>query len=316
MSLQLTRSILQTLAYADVFSFPLTSREVWFYLISKDKVSQTQVQESLRNLLSKQHSPIRQQDNFLCFAETEHLIEKREAQEKIAIQKNPITQKAISALGVIPSVALVGLTGQMALGIADQDEDVDLLIVARKGTLWVTRLLTTLVLDLLGIRRKPGTTVVTDKICLNMFLDELVLDLPQGERDLYAAHEVIQMRPLLDRGNIHLRFLEANDWVKGYLTNGYEYLIKKGEGRVSSQKRGGESLWVGALYLLLNACFCVFEPLARLAQLRYMRPRVTQEVLTKHMIRFHPQDVRRWVIPEYQKRLKKLGVGLADGLTI
>jgi hypothetical protein len=310
MSLQLTRSILQTLAYADVFSFPLASREVWFYLISKDKTSQTQVQESLRNLLSKPNSPIRQQGGFFYLVDMGHLIEKRRKQEKTAVQKNLVVQKALLALKMIPSVALVGLTGKTALGIADPDEDVDLLIVARKGTLWWTRLLATVALDLLGMRRKPGPGPIKDRICLNMFLDESALDLPKRERDLYAAHEVIQMQPVLDRGSVYQRFLKANRWVEEYLVNGYESRIRKEEKRARNQEGGSESLLKSSLFLVLNSFFRVIEPLARSAQLCYMHSRVTNEVLTKEMIRFHPQDAREWVIPEYGKRLRKLGLDL------
>jgi hypothetical protein len=49
------------------------------------------------------------------------------------------------------------------------------------------------------------------------------------------------------------------------------------------------------------------EALARWAQLRYMAKKRTTEVVEKGRLRFHPQDARSWVLPEYQQRLKKLG---------
>jgi len=48
------------------------------------------------------------------------------------------------------------------------------------------------------------------------------------------------------------------------------------------------------------------EALAQRAQLRYMNPRRTSEVVEPGRIRFHPQDAREWVLKEYQTRLKKL----------
>jgi hypothetical protein len=48
------------------------------------------------------------------------------------------------------------------------------------------------------------------------------------------------------------------------------------------------------------------EALAQRAQLRYMNPRRTSEVVEPGRIRFHPQDAREWVLREYQTRLKKL----------
>ena len=48
------------------------------------------------------------------------------------------------------------------------------------------------------------------------------------------------------------------------------------------------------------------EALAQRAQLRYMNPRRTSEVVEPGRIRFHPQDAREWVLREYNSRLKKL----------
>lgn len=50
------------------------------------------------------------------------------------------------------------------------------------------------------------------------------------------------------------------------------------------------------------------EALARWAQLKYMASRRTTEVAEPGRIRFHPQDARKWVLSEYQKRLEKLGI--------
>ena len=52
--------------------------------------------------------------------------------------------------------------------------------------------------------------------------------------------------------------------------------------------------------------FAQLEALARWAQLKYMAPRRTTEVVEPGRIRFHPQDARNWVLKEYQARLKKI----------
>ena len=54
--------------------------------------------------------------------------------------------------------------------------------------------------------------------------------------------------------------------------------------------------------------FAKLEALARWAQLKYMQPRRTTEIVELGRIRFHPQDAREWVLEEYQKRLKKLQI--------
>lgn len=57
---------------------------------------------------------------------------------------------------------------------------------------------------------------------------------------------------------------------------------------------------------MVEKIFTKLEALARWVQLKYMSSRRTTEVVEPGRIRFHPQDARRWVLKEYQKRLEKL----------
>ena len=54
--------------------------------------------------------------------------------------------------------------------------------------------------------------------------------------------------------------------------------------------------------------FSQLETLAKKAQLRYMEPKRTTEIIELGRIRFHPQDARNWVLREYKKRLRKLKI--------
>ncbi|TSC53191.1 MAG: hypothetical protein LiPW16_466, partial [Microgenomates group bacterium LiPW_16] len=44
-----------------------------------------------------------------------------------------------------------------------------------------------------------------------------------------------------------------------------------------------------------KAIFAKLEALAYWVQLKYMNPRRTTEVISEGIIRFHPQDARKWV---------------------
>ena len=56
-----------------------------------------------------------------------------------------------------------------------------------------------------------------------MFVTERGMSVPQNERDLFSAHEVLQMEPVFVRKNIYKKFLQANSWVKAYLPNAWRY---------------------------------------------------------------------------------------------
>jgi len=53
--------------------------------------------------------------------------------------------------------------------------------------------------------------------------------------------------------------------------------------------------------------FTKLEALTRWVQLKYMASRRTTEVVEEGRVRFHPQDCRKWIMLEYQKKLEKLG---------
>lgn len=57
-----------------------------------------------------------------------------------------------------------------------------------------------------------------------------------------------------------------------------------------------------------EAIFAKLEALACWAQLKYMQPRRTTEVIEPGRIRFHPRDCREWILKEYKKRLDELGI--------
>ena len=54
--------------------------------------------------------------------------------------------------------------------------------------------------------------------------------------------------------------------------------------------------------------FTKLEALAKKLQLWYMGQKRTNEVVSDNLIKFHPRDVRAWVLGEYQERLRRLKI--------
>lgn len=50
------------------------------------------------------------------------------------------------------------------------------------------------------------------------------------------------------------------------------------------------------------------EALARWVQLKYMSSRRTTEIVEPGRVRFHPQDIREWIMLKYKQRLKELKI--------
>lgn len=209
---------LRTLAYADIFDYPLTAPEIWKFLITEQRVDP---EKFLREILEmrKEKKQVGIDDQFFCLSGRKKIIALRKKRERWSQKKLTIARRVAQWLKLIPWIKMVAVTGNLAMENSGEDDDIDFLVATAKNRLWLTRLLTVLLVELASHRRRPGDKEAKDKICLNMFLDETHLAVPKKERDLFSAHEVCQLKILWQRGNLYQNFLKRNQWTKDFLAN-------------------------------------------------------------------------------------------------
>ncbi len=118
----------------------------------------------------------------------------------------------IFLLKICPTVLFVGVTGKSAMRGFCVNDDLDLFLITRNELLWTTRFFVILLAKILGIHTKTG-------ICLNLFFDESDVGITQKKRNSYIAHEILQMKPIVDKINTYRRFLEKNQWIYQYFPN-------------------------------------------------------------------------------------------------
>jgi hypothetical protein len=302
---KLVKAILKTLAYADVFDYPLTAREIWKLAIDCPQIKLANVDATLKAMGGKLNL-IGRDGLYFFWKKRRGLVALREKRQNWSRKKMRIAQRVANWLKWVPWVKMVAVTGSLAILNSDRADDIDILIVSARKRLWLTRLLVTALVELTGKRRRPPKRAdlwggeFKDKICLNMFLDEDHLTVAKKEQDLFSAHEVCQMRPLWNRDKTYEKFLYVNRWVRKYLPNAINittsryYDIKK--------KRCKESR--GLVSILISRPLNISENFVRDFQLWYMKKRRTTEVISEGVIRFHPKDARDWVLKEYNSRVK------------
>lgn len=279
----LSQSIICALAYSDVFDYPLTDEEIWLWLLEKES-SYYLVTKKLGELVKSKKIGL---DKGLYFLKGRGKIVKlRLTRAKESKGKVSKALQAASILKLIPSVIFVGLTGALAVENSDKDDDIDLLVVSYPGTIWLTRLTSTILLELVGARRGRGSRGNKDKICLNMFVDFDYLNF--SPHNIYTAHEVLQMKTIWDKGGVEENILKRNLWIWKIFPN-QKSLHKRG---VSNKFK--KISWIGKL-----------EEIAYLFQFSYMKKRVTREIVNRKLLAFHPRDTEGWVMGEYQKRLDR-----------
>ncbi len=290
MKLSLRSSILSTLAYADIFSYPLEEQELWKYLIGPPTTLKT-FRETLARLKHKKNIAYR--DGYYCLPNRFALIGEREKRKRASRRKFTRAQYAARILAHIPTIWCIGISGSLAMGNTRPEDDIDFFLITAPHTLWLTRFLANTLMDALGLRRKPHEKHVQDKICLNMFYDGSRLLLPVRERDLFSAHEIVQMVCLFERYDTYARFLRENIWTSHFLPHAKSVL--RAIGRAKTQ-------WYSRLGLL--------EQLCKAGELWYMKNKQTGEVIGSTMLRFHPVDARVWIKEALRMRLRKYNLPL------
>ena len=205
-----------------------------------------------------------------------------------------------SLLKLIPWVKLVGVSGGLAMENASKRDDIDLFIVTSKNRLWISRLLALGLLSLTGQRRKVGDKgkKIAGKLCLNIFLEEDCLE--QKTKDIYLAHEVLQMKVLWQRDDIYSRYLSDNEWVFRFLpnwTSGQDLRFMNNDLRIKNHK---------SKIVNHKSLIDYIESLTKWFQLKIMQRPKGMERIEDGALYFHPQDVREKILKLYKQKLAGL----------
>src|SRR3989344_1177585 len=294
---KLDEAILKTLCYRDLFDYPLTEEEITKLLIERS-ARPKEIPHVLAQLVAEKK--VEEKDGFLFLPGRKQVVKTRLKREEVSEKKFPRAARFAKVLRFLPWVRAVFLTGALAAGNSHEEDDIDLLIVARKNRVWLTRLLATLLFDLLRVRRQKGKKVSADQFCLNMFLSETSLTVPDSEQNLYSAHEIVLAYPLWTKDYLHLRFLGENPWVRRYLPN-----VEIPEARLKAPS-GRNSLPATVYHLLSNSFWTLADLFAQKLQLVYMRGKRTREIVERQRILFHPVDLAREILSAYRVRLYRV----------
>jgi len=196
-------AILRTLAYADVFDFALREPELHRYLIGR-AATQRQVGEALAAMQGR----VVRRDGSVALAGRASLMDLRHERRRIAARTWPVALRYARAVGGLPFVRMVAVTGALAVGNATEGADIDLFVVTAPGRLWLARAAT---IAVVRFAAHEGM-----ELCPNYFLAKDVLT--TDSRDLYDAHELAQMVPVVGRA-VYRRLRDANAWTSERLPN-------------------------------------------------------------------------------------------------
>jgi hypothetical protein len=199
------RAVLQTLAYADVFDYPLSEAEVHRYLIGA-RATREEAASALTWL--QDAGAIEARHGWYTLPGRDALAEVRRSREEHARRLWPRARSYARTIGALPFVRFVGVSGALAVDNVCADADIDYFIVTEGGRLWTAR---ALIVALVRLARRRG-----DVICPNYLVSERAIEL--GDRNLFTAHELTQLVPIVGRAT-YTRLRKSNAWAIQFLPN-------------------------------------------------------------------------------------------------
>ena len=299
----LGQALLAALCYFDLFRYPLTVEELRRYRFGGPAAMPTvaETEAALATL------PIDRRDGFCCLAGRAANITERQRRYRLAEPKFRLARRFVRALALLPSVRLVAVCNSLAMSNAHEESDIDLFVVVRPGTIWMTRLIAAGALAVLGLR--PDEVTGADRLCLSFLVTEEALDLSRvaiRPTDPYLNYWLATLVPLYDAGGVFDQFIEANAWASELLPG---FVTPQAGHRRSLPRRPAAPVSLFMRWL---------EPLARRVQYKLFPQAIRDQanlssdvLVSDHILKFHVRDDRRRIAEDFAKKCGEMGL---DGI--
>lgn len=274
-------SPLELLSYYDVLDRPLTKDELGTDL---------------------QHPSVKQREGYYYLFDREYLVPLRKRRMEFASRKWRIVESVASWLRHLPFIRIVFVSGSLSMNNTDEVSDLDVIIVAKHGRIWITRLLVSGLLALLGRRRRHEDHTAPNKICPNHFITDQALHIPF--HSIYTAQLYANLVPLVGDADLLARFQKENIWVEAYVAHW------------NMPKTRWHSSWLQKLLEKLMPFANWLETITR----NYQRARIVHRVSPLHpgghvtytdsALAFHAQSSEAEILQRYENSKSKFTHGL------
>lgn len=244
----LSERILSTIKFFDLQEYPLTSFEVWRYLVSDVNVLKKELDQNYElpaqlpdakpfvvhfdTLLADldvlvKDGQLYHKDGFYCLpdkfdlvvgqgtARRGRLITQRLQNYRFGLRREKLIKRYLSFTRHLPFVRGISLAGSQALGLQRSTSDIDLLIITDSKFMWLARTFLTIYFQIFGVRRHGKK--ITNRFCLNHYIaNTREVD---AERNLYKAMEYTKLRSVVYPQATHQFQVANQNWIKVFFPN-------------------------------------------------------------------------------------------------
>ena len=202
----LRRSIIRTLAYYDIFSYPLTADEI-YYNLGDNHTSPEEIKRELENLISI--NVVYHKGEFFQLTNNDNFIHRRKTGNKLAEKRLKTARRVSGFISRFPFIRGILLSGSISKGFMEEDSDIDYFVITHPNRVWFSRLILMLFKKIFLFNSKKI-------FCINYFIDSENLEIE--EKNIFTATELVTLLPTFGR-DIYEELYKNNIWVRQYFPN-------------------------------------------------------------------------------------------------
>ena len=198
-------AILYTLAYFDIFDYPLNCDEIAFF--APIDMDEQLLRQTLQTLVSENH--LFCSEELYSLQHREDIFSLRKNQNALAQQMMPLARQYGLLILRFPFIKGVCISGSLSKDVFNQDDDFDFFIIAAKNRVWLARLL-------LKAYKFFWLKNSREYFCINYFISES--DLEIKEKNLFTAIELVTLLPMMEKTQLQA-LQQQNRWLSSFLPN-------------------------------------------------------------------------------------------------
>ncbi len=310
------RSLLATLAYYSALRWPLTISELLERRIPSTRFgahgNESSTLDTLMARLEALHATgrIRASSGLYIVGPTpDDFVAHRTHRQALSAQKWRQMLRRAQWFQTVPFVRMMSASGSLAMSSSSAQSDWDMFVVVKSGRIYTARAGLLVVAWLLGRLRTKEMRSAPDRFCFNHIITTDGLSL--RHRSLYTAHAIAWHIPFYDPWGYAVRFRQANDWVKHYVTHSMDQSFVHRS--VPRSRVLGVIRWLGE-FVLSSPFGALVEYVVR----RWMQDRIETNpethtrsgriVANDRELEFHPHSFEATALGRYNAFLSRWGM--------
>ena len=286
--------MLRTLAYYDIFSYPLTANEI-YYNLGENHTSIGEVETVLAKLSND--NIVFQKGNFYQLSNNDEFIIRRNKGNLLAEKRLQTARRVSGFISKFPFIRGIMLSGSISKGFMKEDSDIDYFVVTHPNRVWFSRLILMLFKKLFLLNSKKN-------FCINYFVDSENLEI--HEKNVFTATEIVTLLPTYGK-DCYEKFYRENLWIKDFFPN----FPKRDTSEVLDRKNGVIKIFLEKLLgkrlgnKLDDLSMSIFENFYRIRYKNYNQEEFKLAFKSsKKESKHHPKFFQKKVLTEFESKIK------------